>query len=69
MYYLQSIEILDRIGDKHNAAIYHGNAGVAYMMLDDAEEAINHMEKAKALFQMVGASDEANRVMRQLQDL
>ena len=68
-YHHQSLKILERIGDRHNAAGTYFNLGVLYRQQGDVAQARAHYEKAKALFEMLGVAQWAQRAAQALRRL
>jgi predicted negative regulator of RcsB-dependent stress response len=68
-YFHKSLDILERTGDRHSAAIFCGNLGGLYQEQGDVKQARVHYEKAKALFEMVGDAPHAQQAAQQLRRL
>jgi tetratricopeptide (TPR) repeat protein len=65
-YYHKSLQIKERIGDRHNAANAYFNLGNLYREQGDAAQARAHYEKAKALYEMVDDARWAQRAAQAL---
>ena len=68
-YYHKDLAITERIGDRHGAAISYFNLGGLYRKQGDREQARSHYEKAKALFEMVGDAQRAQKAANALRNL
>jgi tetratricopeptide (TPR) repeat protein len=68
-YYHNALNILEHIGDRHNAAHFYFNLGQLYREQGDVAQARAHYEKAKALYEMVGDAQRAQRAAQALRRL
>ncbi|MEI7868412.1 MAG: tetratricopeptide repeat protein [Candidatus Methylumidiphilus sp.] len=69
-FYNKSLNIAGRIGDNKTSATTYFNLGILHRDdIGDANQARQHFEKAKALFEMLGLSEDAQRVARELRSL
>ena len=68
-HYEKSLKMKERIGDQHGAAISYFNLGILYSKTADRDQARQHFEKAKALYEMLGLSRDAQDAAQALQTL
>lgn len=68
-YYDKSLTITERIGDEAGAANTYFNLGNLYADAGNRNLAWQHYEKARALYEMLGQSQDAQDAARALQTL
>ncbi len=69
-FYRKSLDIMEAIGDRHGAAVLYFDIGTLYRdEIGNNDEARAHIEKAKALFEMVGDEQGAQKAAKALRDI